>query len=183
METRRRLFSSLGSLTATGVVAAIATDSTTNRAQAQASNKDGKCQPPLHYRYSYITYLHNPCANEFVRITVDVKYMLHICTDLDGTIRFKVHTQTHGTGHGIDLTTDTPTGTNYIVNGQDRVRQILGPPGGGSCTPVTSSETYRTRLIGKGAPPNAVLTITSTFSVDESCNATFNNTFGTDCRG
>ena len=183
METRRGLLERLGKLTAGGAATAIATHSAKNRAQAQGNSKNGKCQPPQHFRYSYTAYLFNECANEFVRMTVDFKYTVQTCIDPDGTTVFKIRAVSHGTGYSIDVFTDTPTGTNYILNGQDRVRQVVGPPLEAGCVPISSVEKYRVNLVSKGGSPNSVMTITSTFSVDLSCNVTFNNTFDMDCRG
>jgi hypothetical protein len=122
-------------------------------------------------------------VGEFVRMTVDIKHSVQTCVQSDGSTIFRIHTQTHGSGNGMDPFTDTSTGTNYILNAQDRVREVWTPANGGSCFEVTSLDRYRQRLIAKGASPNSAMTITTTFAVDASCNMTFNSTFDIDCRG
>jgi hypothetical protein len=154
-----------------------------SRAEAQTGPSKGKCAPPQHFRYSYTSYPYNSCANEVVRVTVDLKYTVQICVATDGSTVFRIHTQTHGVGNGIDLFTDTSTGTNYILNGQDRVREVSGPPADAGCFEITSVERYREKLIAKGAPANSTVTISTTFAVDSSCNLSFNSTFEIDCRG
>ena len=178
-DTRRKLLSGLGGFAAAGSIAA----HLPNRVEAQGGPNGGKCAPPQQFRYSYTAYAFNPCPGEFVRITVDIKQSVQTCLQSDGTVIYRIHTTTHGSGNGIDPVTDTSTGTSYILNAQDRKREVWAAPDGGSQFVFTSVERYRQRLIAKGASPNSALTTTTTFTVDASGNVSFNDTFDIDCRG
>ena len=91
--------------------------------------------------------------------------------------------KTHGSGYGIDLFTEAPTGTNYILNIQDKLRFVDGPSGTGACVPFSQVEIFREKLISKGGVANASLIIQSTFMLDSFCRPNFDLKIRLDCRG
>ena len=150
---------------------------------AYAQNGKKGCEPTQHFRQASTADVFNACTNEYVRLSVDVRQSVQLCVGTDGSASFRIQTKMHGTGFGIDLSTETPTGTSYILNAQDKYRVVNGPFTGGNCLPFRQVETYREKLISKGGLPNSVLVLRLTLIVDETCHLTFEMQAELDCKG
>ena len=178
MTTRRELI--------TGATAAVATVGVpvlnTTAAQAQNGNNNNGCQRPQHFRQSYTVYVFNVCTNEYVRLTLDLKQTVQSCVKADGSLSFRLHIKLHGSGYGVDIFTDSPTGTNYIVNAQDKLRIVDGPFGGPSCIPFSQIETYREKMISKGGSPNSSIVLHHAFTIDSSCRTNFDTRVEMECK-
>jgi hypothetical protein len=178
MNSRRSFFSQIG-IAATGASATLAT---VGLANGQNGNRNG-CQAPQHFRQTDTFYVFSPCTNEYVRFTVDIKHSVQTCLQADGSASFRIQTKLHGSGYGIDVFTDTSTGTNYILHSNDKIRIVSGPFGSGECVPFSERRTLREKVISKGGSPNSFLLIHSTFSTDSSCHMNFEQKYEFECRG
>ena len=175
MLTRRNLLSR--------IAAAVTTAGLPRLLEAQNGNRQNACQAPQHFRQTSTTYAFNACANEYVRLTIDVRQTVQACPNSDGSTSYRVQTKIHGSGYGIDLFTESPTGTNYIINTQDKIRVVTGPISGGECVPFSQVERYRERLISKGGSPNSFIVVHNTLSLDSSCHLSVNSQVEFDCKG
>jgi hypothetical protein len=96
-----------------------------------------------------------------VRLTIHFKETLKHCTDKDGRVTSRIHTQIHGTGVGI---TD---GNEYVLNGREK-DLIIDNPG---CE-FSSTDSFDFILISKGPAPNEQIRVKTVQTFDSNCQLT-----------
>ena len=147
-----------------------------------AAQSGSGCQPTQHFTTQISTTIFGQCSRQDIQINEVFRQTIQACPNADGTVTYKIHRYSHGTGQSYDPNSGQLTGTKYIIDDQQHERYTVGMTGVG-CQPQLDIYTFRQELISQGSAPNEQMVVHETFSLDSSCNLTFNYTFDGDCHG
>jgi hypothetical protein len=164
-----------------GTLAVVGVTAVTTKEKAWAQS--GNCSPTQHDTYTGTYYFHSDCTQQDIEVNLTIKFSVQACTNADGSMTYKSHMLTHGSGQSIDPHTGQYTGNQYVIHEQEHERTVSVPSTPNGCSPFSTTSTYRLVLVSKGKAPDEQLVYTYTLTYDSSCQYQVHDSLDTDCHG